>query len=302
MSAPQWDDQRILLSVLREGSLLGAARALGISQPTVRRRIEALEDSLGVALFTRDTAAVVPTQATRDLLPHLEAMERASMAFRRSAAADADALAGSVRIAASELWGVEVLPALLAPLRANHPLLDVELTLSDRLEDLMDHEADLALRTARPAQGSLVARRLGITRVGLYASRELLECHGTPKTLDSLGNWPAITPDRSSRDRATLARHGYPADRNRSALRTDNHLAQLAAVRAGLGIGPCHRAIAARDGLVPVLEQDFGFDLEMWLVMPESLRNVARMTVVFRHLAAAVEQFLASPTGNRPMP
>ncbi|AOY02220.1 hypothetical protein BJP62_05660 [Jeongeupia sp. USM3] len=291
-NAPEWDDQRVLLAVLREGSLLGAARVLGVSQPTVRRRIEALEAALGVALFTRGTAAVVPTQTALGLLPHLEAMERAAAALQRGASADAGALAGKVRLTTSGLLGVEVLPTLLAPLRANHAGIGIELALSDRLEDLIEHEADIALRTVRPDHDSLVAQRAGITRVGLYGTPELIARHGLPTTLDALGDWPLITPDRSSKDWETLALHGYPVDHVRTAIRTDNHLAQLAAIRAGLGIGPCHHAIAQRDGLVRVLDERFGFDLAVWLAMPESLRNVRRVAVVFRHLVEATTRFL----------
>ncbi|HBO8664514.1 TPA: LysR family transcriptional regulator, partial [Pseudomonas aeruginosa] len=178
MPVPYWDDQRILLAVLRAGSLLGAARVLGVSQPTIRRRIEALEIALGVALFTRCAAAVVPTQTALDLVPHLEAMERASSAFQRGVSADANALAGTVRLAASELLGVELLPTMLESLRTDHPMLSIELALSDRVEDLIEHEADIAIRTVKPTHDSLIARRLGVSKVGLYAKPEFLEANG----------------------------------------------------------------------------------------------------------------------------
>lgn len=293
MSAPYWDDQRILLAVLRAGSLLGAARALGVSQPTIRRRIEALETALGVALFTRCAAAVVPTQTALDLAPHLEAMERAASAFQRRASADANALAGSVRLAASELLGVELLPTMLAALQATHPMLSIELALSDRIEDLIEHEADIAIRTVKPVHDSLIARRLGISRVGLYATAEFLRANGVPRNLDELRDWPLITPDRASDDWAVLLQCGYPAHHVKAAIRADNHLAQLAAIRSGLGIGPCHDTLAKRYQLIRLLEQNFNLDVEVWIAMPESTRNIARVAAAFRYLTNTMEAFLS---------
>lgn len=293
MPVPYWDDQRILLAVLRAGSLLGAARALDVSQPTIRRRIEALEVALGVALFTRCAAAVVPTQTALDLVPHLEAMERASSAFQRGVSADANALAGTVRLAASELLGVELLPTMLESLRTDHPMLSIELALSDRVEDLIEHEADIAIRTVKPTHDSLIARRLGVSKVGLYAKPEFLEANGEPRSLEQLRECPLITPDRASDDWATLLQLGYPSHSAKVVLRADNHLAQLAAVRSGLGIGPCHGMLAKRYQLTRVLEQDFNLDVDVWIAMPESSRNIARVTAVFRCLANAMSDLLA---------
>ena len=293
MSSPDWDDQRTLLAVLREGSLLGAARALALSQPTVRRRIEALEAVLGLALFNRSAAAVVPTQQALELRPHLEAMERAALAFQRGASADAAALAGRVRVTSSELLGVELLPLLLAPLRERQAALELELSLSDRLEDLIEHEADIALRSARPEHEALIAQRVGSSRIGLYAAPALIGRLGAPPALAALGEWPLIIPDRAAKDLAVLAAHGHPGTQGQAGLRADSHLAQLAAVKAGLGIGPCDAPIARRHGLVPVLQDSFGFERELWLAMPESLRKVRRVAVVFRHLAEAAARFLS---------
>ncbi|KRG65672.1 hypothetical protein ABB26_03180 [Stenotrophomonas humi] len=296
MTTPQWDDQRILLAVLREGSLLGAARIMGVSQPTIRRRIEALEDALGTVLFTRTAATVVPTQSVLDLLPHLEAMEQAAAAFQRGASANVNELGGTVRIAASELWGGELLPPLLLSLRTRHPNLQLELAVSNDVESLIDHHADIAIRTVKPAHDALVARRLGSSTVGLYATQEFLEHHGTPSNLEQLADWPLITPDRSTRDWAVLAQLGYPLYQIRSALRVDNHLAQLAAIRAGLGIGPCHSVMARRQRLVRVLKKDFDFRTDVWIAMPESLRGVARVSTVFRYLGDTIAELLSTPS------
>lgn len=290
-NAPQWDDAQALLAVLRAGSLLAAARVLGVTQPTVRRRIESLEAALGMPLFTRGTATLVPTETALGLRGHLEAMERAAEAFQRGASADASSLGGRVRVTTSEMLGVELLPSLLAPLHERLTTIEIELSLTDRIEDLVEHGADIALRTVRPEQASVIARRVGVIRVGLFAASELIDHHGMPPDLEALVAWPLVTPDRSVKDWAKLRLHGFPPNAT-GALRTDNHLAQLAAVRAGIGIGPCHCAIARRDGLISVLEGEFGFELELWLAMPESLRSVRRVTAAYRHVGDALEAAL----------
>lgn len=133
---------------------------------------------------------------------------------------------------------------------------------------------------------------MGRSRIGLYAAPALLERLGSPDSLDALAAWPLIIPDRSAKDLAVLASQRHPAAQGQAGLRADSHLAQLAALKAGLGIGPCHGAIARRHGLLPVLQDGFGFERELWLAMPESLRKVKRVSVVFRHLAEAAGRFL----------
>src|SRR5688500_8024889 len=111
-----WEHQRAFLAVLREGSLSGAARVLDVAQPTVRRRIEDLESTLGTALFTRSPGGLQPTEIALALAHHAETMALAADAFIRSASAGAREIAGTVRITASEVVAVEVLPANLAAL------------------------------------------------------------------------------------------------------------------------------------------------------------------------------------------
>src|SRR6187551_3318316 len=141
-----WERQRAFLAVLSEGSLSAAARTLCVAQPTVRRRIEELEGALGVPLFTRSSGGLQPTEAALGLRDHAEAMALAADAFVRAGSAGAKEIAGSVRISASEVIAVEVLPPMLATLRTAHPRLVFELSPSNRNEDLLRREADIAIR------------------------------------------------------------------------------------------------------------------------------------------------------------
>ena len=139
---PGWELYRSFLAVLREGSLSGAARNLGLTQPTVGRHIQELESLLDTTLFTRAQNGLRPTDMGHALKPHAQIMAGAAAALiRASAAKDFEAHA-VVRIAASEIVGVEVLPPILTEFRARHPGVVIELSLSDRTEDLLRRDAD----------------------------------------------------------------------------------------------------------------------------------------------------------------
>ena len=283
-----WESQRAFLAVLRGGSLSAAARAMGVAQPTVRRRLEALERSIGVTLFTRSPGGLSPTDAARELGGHAEAMAAAADAFARAASADTDAVRGTVRITASEMVGVEVLPAMLAGLRAAQPGLVFELSLTNRNEDLLRQEADIAVRMVRPTQAAMVATRAGVVALGLFASADYLRQNGTPANLDDLGRFALIGPDREVADLRALGALGLRLPRPNFSCRTDSHLAQLSAIRAGLGIGFCQKAIARRDpALVAVLPEAIDFGFETWITMHEDLRRIRRVRATFAHLVTA---------------
>jgi len=164
-----WEAQRAFLAVVREGSLSGAARALAVAQPTVRRRIERLEASVGAPLFVRAPNGLIPTDRAEALMVHAETMALAADAFERSASADVGKVAGTVRISASEIVAIEILPNMFQPLMAAHPELAIELSASNRNEDLLRREADIAVRMVPPVQEALVARRIGAIPLGLHA-------------------------------------------------------------------------------------------------------------------------------------
>jgi DNA-binding transcriptional LysR family regulator len=288
-----WERQRAFLAVLREGSLSGAARALGVAQPTVRRRIADLEASLGVALFTRTPTGLDPTETAHALAGHAEAMAHAAAAFARTASAEAGEIAGVVRITASDVVAVEVLPPILATLQARHPGLVLILSPSNRNEDVLRREADIAVRMARPVQEALVARMIGAVMLGLHARRDFLDRHGTPETLDDVRRYGLIGPEHDSDLLRSLRIEGVSIQPGDFSFRSDSDLAQLAALRAGVGIGVCQVGIAARDpALVRLLPDAFEYPLETWVVTHEDLRGVARIRAVFDHLAEGLTDYL----------
>lgn len=288
-----WERQRAFLAVLREGSLSGAARALGLAQPTMRRRIEDLEASLGVVLFTRSPGGLQPTESALGLAEHAEAMALAADAFARSASAEANEVAGTVRVSAAEVMAIEVLPPILAPLTARHPRLALALSPSNRTEDLLRREADVAVRMIAPRQDALVARRIGAIRLGLHAHRDYLARRGMPETTGAVLCHTLIGVEHDTPMLRALQARGFPLRIGDFAFRSDFDLAHIAAIRAGIGIGFCHAAIAARDSaLVPILPAEIGFEIETWVVCHEDLRNVARVRAVFDALVEGLLDYV----------
>jgi DNA-binding transcriptional LysR family regulator len=285
-----WDDQRAFLAVLDTGSLSAAARTLGLAQPTVRHRIEALERAIGQPLFIRGVNGLAPTPQAVGLAGHVRRMAHASEAFRREAEGAASEVAGPVRLSVSDFVGIEVVPPMLTALRERHPRLTVELVLTNANTDLPAQEADVAVRMARPSQSSLVARHVGSIPLGFFASPGYRDRNGIPETVADLTRHALVGPDRMPAYVAimdTLSREaGGPLP---IALRSDSHPAQLAAVRAGLGIGVVQVPVGERD-LVRVLPDRVVFDLDTWIVAHEDVRRSARIDALFNHL---VETFQA---------
>jgi DNA-binding transcriptional LysR family regulator len=296
MRAPDWDLWRSFIAVMDAGSLSGAARNLGIAQPTVGRHVEALEEALGGgALFTRSPGGLRPTRAAQALAPHARAMASAAETLLRTASGDADEVRGAVRLTSSEIAAVEILPPILTGFREAWPAVDIELVASNRLEDLLHRDVDIAVRMARPTQGALFARKVGAIEVGFYAHRSYLQKHGEPRTFAELGSHAVIGYDRVRPLPAALDKLDFDVTSDMFALRTDHELSQLAMLRAGYGIGACHRQRAARDpNLVAVLEGQFAFDLEVWVVMHEDLKTDRRLRLLFDHLVAGLKDYVAS--------
>ena len=289
---PTWDHYRSFLAVLQEGSLSRAARALGLTQPTLARHIEQLEASLGgLALFARSPRGLTPTDAAAALAPHAQAMASAAAALVRAASGSAQAIEGTVRITASIVIGSEVLPGILRELYAKHPKLSFELALSNETSDLLRRDADVAIRMTRPKQSALVAKRVGDVMLGLHAHRDYIKRYGAPQSLADCANHALIGFDRDPLAAQFIKALRLPVTREMFAYRTDNDTALLNAIRAGCGLGVCQNGLGKRAGLVRLLAQDINFPLETWIVMHEDLRSNARMRVVFDHLVEAMNAY-----------
>jgi DNA-binding transcriptional LysR family regulator len=288
-----WELCRSFLVVLREGNLSRAARASRLTQPTLGRHIDEIEKALGVSLFTRSPQGLRPTEEALRLKPHAEAMAAAAEALARAASGGSEEARGTVRVTVPELVGTELMPPILTSFRAKYPAIAIELVLTNATENLLEREADVAIRLVPPAQDALLARKLGQVRWGFYAHRDYIARYGMPRSLAELRKHALIGFDNEPVAIRVLRNTPGPVSREAYALRTDSPVAQIAMGRAGFGIGRNADFIARQDpNLVPVLPEDYGMQTEMWVVMHENLSSVRRTRLVFDHLAASLEKIV----------
>lgn len=299
---PAWDHYRSFLAVLREGSLSGAARTLGMTQPSLGRHVRELEIALGIPLFSRGPQGLTPTEAALDLRPHAESMASAAESLRRAASGERSAARGVVRLTASDVIGVEVLPPILAAFRRVHPDIVIELSTTNRTENLLRRDADIAVRNAPPAQDALVARHVCRIPLGVHAHPDYLATAGRPSRLADLPAFALIGYDEETAYIRATRPEGVPYHREHFRLRTDNDLAALAAIRAGFGIGICQVPLARRDGLVRLFPKSVNIPLDAWVVTHEDLRGSLRVRLLFDHLAEALRAYGGSPPGAKLLP
>ncbi|MBX9466763.1 MAG: LysR family transcriptional regulator [Rhizobium sp.] len=288
-----WDYFRTFLAVLETGSLSAAARSLGLTQPTAGRHIEALERAFGAPLFLRTQQGLLPTEKALAMQGHAKTMAAMSSALARIASGDMEEVRGTVRISASEVIAAETLPPILARLQEAHPDLEIELSASDLIEDLLQQEADIAIRMVRPTQSALLSRRVGFISLGFHAHRSYLDRYGMPQSLEELTKHRLIGFDRQlAYIRDLLKTRPHLADVTFD-FRADSNLVQLAAIRAGLGIGMCQNAIGAREpDLVEILPGTLDLALETFVVMHENLRTVPRFRTTFDALVAGLGDWI----------
>jgi DNA-binding transcriptional LysR family regulator len=283
---PNWEWYRSFVAVLETGSLSAAGRALGMTQPTVGRHVDSLEAALRLKLFTRSFDGFAPTDAALELKPYAANLAATAAALRRVATSHGDGVRGTVRLTASEIVSSEVLPPILADLRDAHPELVIELVPSNKVENLLRRDADIAVRMVAPSQDALVARRVATIEVGLHAHRRYLERHGTPRALDELARHALIGWDTETDYIRRFQERFAQITRERFAFRTDSDVAQLSAIRAGLGVGFCQARLAARDpGMVRLFKSAISLHLETWIAMHADLRDSPRCAVTFAALA-----------------
>jgi len=285
--ALDWSQVQIFLALAEAGSLNRAAPLLGQSQPTLGRQLLALEQSLGQQLFERHSRGLSLTEAGRALLPAARRMREGAQELALALAAREQSLAGTVRLTASDIISIHFLPPVLRDLRQRHPEVQIELVVSNELEDLQQRSADIALRMVRPEQEMLVARKLGEWPVGVFAHRDYIARRGLPQMSTVLEHdW--LGYDRSDLMLRGFAAAGTPVQASFFGLRCDNQVLLWEAMRAGMGLAVGALALAAREPLVQRVLPELPIEpLNMWLTAHRELRDTPRLRLVFDALAAA---------------
>ena len=179
----EWSDLRVFLAVAREGTLGAAARKLGQTQPTMGRRLQALERALGQQLFQRTKDGFVLTDEGSVVLSHAERMEEEALAFQRQLTGQEQQLDGMLRITSSDWFGEYVLTPVIADYAKQYPRVIIELLTDSRTFSLSRREADLAFRIMPFDEPDVVSRKLLRMPYGVYAAAD----YPRPKVGDGTG-------------------------------------------------------------------------------------------------------------------
>ncbi len=286
-----WDLIRTFQSVAQTGSLSAAARALQLTQPTVGRHIDLLEQALNMSLFIRSREGMQLTSKGADLMETALEMDRAATGFERQATGLDDDISGVVRVSANDIFGVLILPYVLPQFMDQNPGIEIELIVSNSAANLLQRDADVAIRMFRPTQNDLVARKIAELPLGLYAHRDYLAQHGTPQTIGDLHAHRFIGFDRDTSliDAARMLGETFtPKD---FVFRCDNILSHVAAIRSGIGIGVTHQGLAAAwDGVEPVLTDLPLPGLDLWLACHSEVRHNQRIRAVMDFLGDTLRE------------
>ncbi len=285
-----WDDMRIFHAVAETGSLSAAGRQLNISQPTVGRRIEALEQQFGATLFARGPRGLDLTETGQAVLEHAHVMEREFLSARTAAEGHSQNLVGDVVMSVPEGIGTVWLPKVMGEFHARYPDIVIHLTIEARTANLVRREADIALRFGGPGNQATTLARRGLTMgFGFYAAQSYLDRRGAPESLTELADHDTVWASFGTGAIWPSEINGAPVTPGRIVFDTNSPGAHIAAVEAGWGIGALsHRWAAEKGRLVRLLPDISAMTLELWLVTHRELRTSARLRAVFDFLVEAM--------------
>lgn len=283
--ALDWNDLRYFLAVARAHSLTEAARVLRVSQATIARRIQALEQALSAPLFTKSHDGYALTAQGEALLPPAEQAEAQMLWLERGGAVPADEEAGIVRLAMPELLGQHFIIPGLAPFCEAHPQIRLEAVADVRPVSLKRREADVLVRLVRPTHGDYTLKRVGSIALALYASPAYAARHGVPEIAAEMEHHRFIGWDAGF---GFLPFSGWLVDAipaAQVAFRAHTMSAQLAAVEAGLGLAVLPAFVARKFGFTRALVQETPFFSDIWLLHAADTQHVTRVRLLADHLS-----------------
>lgn len=286
-----WDNLRFFLELSRAGRLTTAARRLGVDHTTVSRRLQALEKSLGVALFLRDTSGYTLTEAGRSLLPQVELMEGASVRIEQALPSPGDSLSGQVRIGATEGYGTMLVAGQLSELSHRHPHLHLDLLALPRAVRLSRHEADIVITLERPERGPFIITKLTDYVLRLYAGKDYLQQHGPINSRSDLEKHRFVSYVDDLVFSKDLLFLDEIAGSGAVGVRSTSVLAQQEAIAAGAGLGILPAFTADQDSrLSLIMPAQIRFIRTFWMLMPIELKDIARMRVTWDFLREQAER------------
>ncbi|MEM7612324.1 MAG: LysR family transcriptional regulator [Pseudomonadota bacterium] len=286
-----WNQVRAFLATAEEGSLSAAARALGLTQPTLSRQVSELEAELAVTLFERGKGTMQLTDTGHALLEHVRAMGEAAARVSLAAAGRSEDIDGRVRITTTEGFGMMHLPAIVERIREQAPGIELEIIAANESLDLLRREADIAIRHVRPEHGDLIAQRVGSMTGHFYASKAFLDAAGRPRVAADLASYDFIGFESRDRLLGMFNEMGIPVTSENFKVYSASGVVILALMERGLGISVMTRDVAAtKPSLEIVLPELPPFDIEVWLVTHRELKTSRRIRLVFDTIAGYVKE------------
>ncbi len=294
MAEPDWTFWRSFAAVVEKGSLSAAARALGLTQPTLGRHVEELERQLDVTLFVRTLQGLRPTEAGLRLYEPVQKARAALAEASLVAEGSHDQLSGTVRLTSSNVTAHYVLPPLLAGLREAYPRIAIELVPSDSSENLLLREADIAVRMFRPRQLDLVTRKLGEIPIVATAHESYLAKRGRPAAPEELWDHDLVGYDRSELFIEGARQLGFDLKRSDFMVRTDSQTALWELAKAGLGVTFAQLGLVRETpGMVQLLGNFGPPPLEVWLTTHRELFTSRRIRAIYDRLGEDLSSYLA---------
>ena len=278
-----WNRARAFLVTAEEGSLAAAARSMGMAQPTLGRQVAALESEIGFDLFTRRGRGLELTPNGIKLLEHVRIMGDAANQFSLSASGKSDVIEGNVSITASELLSTFMLPPMIKALRELEPGIEIEIYSTNEQRDLNRREADIAIRSVRPTQPELIAKRLCSVRGHLYAAKSYLQQLGNPPSIAELNKANFIDTEKPGRLMTLLNSQGFSLTRQNFPVISNSHIVQWELVKQGMAISATVEEIGDNEPLVErvVVSNLPLITMDLWIVTHNELRTNPRIRRVF---------------------
>lgn len=289
-----WNYARAFLAVVETGSLSAAARVLNQTQPTVGRQISALEEELGATLFERAGRSLKVTQTGVDLADHVRGMAEAAGRVTLVASGQSQAIEGLVRIAASELFAAYLLPQIVRKLREVAPKIEVDIVASNTVSDLIQREADIAVRNVRPEQPDLIARLIHDSGGRFYASKSYLKKRARPRAYADLATHDFVSFGDTAQMLGYFSQLGLELKEENFKVGSSNSLVAWEMVKQGLGIAPMSIDVARNAPEVEaLLVHEPPIIFPTWLVTHRELHTSRRIRLVFDLLAEELPKLMA---------
>lgn len=287
-----WNLIRSYLMVAEHGSTAAASRHLSVTQSTISRHLIELEKQLSVQLFDRRKTGLALTDKGRELLSMAQRMETIAEDLQAQASHYSSTVSGTVRISASEVIALDVLPFCLSSLLAENPDLQIDIVSSNEASNLLAREADIAIRMFQPTQQDLIARHLLDIEVAFYAHQRYLDEYGQPEAIEELANHRFIGFDLDTMFLDGAKRLGIQMQRSDFQLRSDSIGVQTQCTKAGLGLSIMQVKLAGKEKDLKKIDPGFALPaLPLYLVAQQEMRVSRKVRTVYQGLADSLVEF-----------